>query len=579
VALVVVVFAPLMGLVLERLVFRHLRDAATSVKVVVTVGLLVALQGAAALIWGPESRFLPPLFPPGSVRVFGDVHLGLDQVVIMAVSLFTVLALGAMVRWTPFGLKVRASVDRPEMAELSGIDTARVSGISWALGFSTAALAGILLAPVLGLEAYVLTLFVIQAFAAALFARLESFALTLAGGFLIAFLEELSSAYLPNGCEVCLAVRPAVPFALIFAVMAIAALVPRSGLGRWVRRVTAERSAPPPSATPAPRRGSWVPGVVLAGGLALAGPFLEGRWLGRVEIGLAMAGVFASFVLLSGLSGQISLAHTAFVGTGAFTMGLFAQQLGLPFGLAMLLSGLAAVPVAIFVALPAIRLHGLHVALLTFGFGIVVTRIFESRLTGGTDGTVVPRPSLASSDHAYYYVLLVVAVAILVLARNLHRSPSGRVLAAIRDSEAGAAAIGVSIPLYRLAVFSLAAFLCGIAGAALGGLQGLVTFQQFHPILALVWLSVAVIGGMGSVWGAVAAAALWAFGSGEVGPWSQVGFGLGAVLLARNERGAVGMIAALAGRMRGLAPALGRVSAAYDGERPIDGEVAVARGS
>ena len=584
-ALVVVVFAPLMGLVLERVVFRHLRDAATSVKVVVTVGLLVALQGAASLIWGAESRFLPPLFPPGSVRVFGDVHLGLDQVSILAVSVFTLAVLGAIVRWTPFGLKVRASVDRPEMAELSGIDTARVSGVSWALGFSTAALAGILLAPVLGLDAYVLTLFVIQAFAAALFGRLESFGLTLVGGFLIAFLEELSSAYLPNGCEACLAIRPAVPFALIFAVMAIAALVPRSSLGRWVRRVSAEQSAPPPRAAPEARRMRWVPLVALLAGLALAGPFLGGRWLGRVELGLAMAGVFASFVLLSGLSGQISLAHTAFVGTGAFTMGLFAQHLGIPFGLAMLLSGLAAVPVAVFVALPAIRLQGLHVALLTFGFGIVVTRIFESRLTGGTDGTVVPRPSLAASDHAYYYVLLAIAAVMIAIARNLHRSPSGRVLAAIRDSEAGAAAIGVSIPLYRLAVFSLAAFMCGVAGAAIGGLQGLVTFQQFHPVLALVWLSVAVIGGTGSVWGAVAAAALWAVGSGEVGAVSQLGFGLGAVLLARSDRGIVGWIAATADRVRTLRPALGRVSAAYDGDRPAETEteteteVAVARGA
>jgi len=299
-----------------------------------------------------------------------------------------------------------------------------------------------------------------------------------------------------------------------------------------------------------------------------------------------MTGVFASFVLLSGLSGQISLAHTAFVGIGAFTMGLFAQHLGIPFGLAMLLSGLAAVPVAVFVALPAIRLQGLHVALLTFGFGIVVTRIFESRLTGGTDGTVVPRPSLAASDHAYFYVLLAVAAVMIVIARNLHRSPSGRVLAAIRDSEAGAAAIGVSIPLYRLAVFSLAAFMCGVAGAALGGLQGLVTFQQFHPVLALVWLSVAVIGGTGSVWGAVAAAALWAVGSGEVGALSQLGFGLGAVLLARSDRGIVGWIAASADRVRTLRPALGRVAAAYDGDRPPvrDGvrqtrEVVDARGS
>lgn len=581
-ALVVLVFAPLMGLVAERLVFRPLRDAATSVKVVVTVGLLVALQGAASMLWGTESLFLPPMFPEGSIEVFGSARLGMDHAWILGVSLVTLAGLGAIVRWTPFGLRVRAAVDRRELAELSGIDTGRVSAISWALGFSTAAVAGILLAPILGLSAFVLTLFVIQAFAAALVGRLESFPLTLAGGLLIAFLEELSSAYVPSGCSWCLAVRPAVPFALVFAVLAVAALVPRSGLGRWVRAVAAEPAAPPPSGRPESRRMDWVPALGLAVAVGALGAVLEGRWLLRAEHGLAMIGVFASLIILAGLSGQISLAHTAFVGTGAFAMGWLAGDLGVPFPVAMLLAGLAAVPVAVFTALPAIRLQGLHVALLTFGFGLVVTKLFESRLTGGTDGMPVPRPSVAEPDRAYFYVLLAVAVVLVAIARNLHRSPTGRVLAAIRDSEAGARAIGVSIPLYRLAVFSLAAFMAGIAGAALGGLQRLVTFQEFHPLLALVWLAVAVIGGLGSVWGAVVAGGLWAVGSAEASPVAQLAFGLGAILLARNERGVLGVLAGAGSALRRLRPTLARVAAAHDGRVADPGsteEVAIARGS
>lgn len=576
-ALVVLVFAPLMGLVAERLVFRPLRGAATSVKVVVTVGLLVALQGAASLVWGTESLFLPSLFPEGSVGVFGAIRLGLDHLWILGISLATLSALGAVVRWTPFGLRVRAAVDRRELAELSGIDTGRVSAISWALGFSTAAVAGILLAPILGLNAFVLTLFVIQAFAAALVGRLESFPLTLAGGLLVAFLEEFASAYVPSGCGICLAVRPAVPFALIFAVLAIAALVPRSALGRWVRAVALEPSAPPPAAGPESRRMRWAPALAVAVGVGVAGAMLEGRWLLRAEHGLAMVGVFASLMILAGLSGQISLAHTAFVGTGAFTMGWLAGDLGIPFPLAMILAGLAAVPVGIFTALPAVRLQGLHVALLTFGFGLVVTKLFESRLTGGTEGMAIPRPSLAGSDRAYFYVLLAVAAVLVAIARNLHRSPSGRVLAAVRDSESGARAIGVSIPLYRLAVFSLAAFMAGVAGAALGGLQRLVTFQEFHPLLALVWLSVAVIGGLGSVWGAVVAGAIWMVASAEVSPLAQVGFGLGAVFLARNERGILGVLSAVRERLSGLRRTLARAAAAHDGH-PTE-EVAVARGA
>src|SRR5437870_2820872 len=113
--LVVLIFAPAMGITLERLVFRSLRDAATSVKVVVTVGLLIALQGVASAIWGATSLFLPAVFPQGSVPVFGDVRLGFDQLSMLGVSLATMLLLAAVIRFTPFGLRVRGSVDRPDL--------------------------------------------------------------------------------------------------------------------------------------------------------------------------------------------------------------------------------------------------------------------------------------------------------------------------------------------------------------------------------------------------------------------------------------------------------------------------------
>jgi branched-chain amino acid transport system permease protein len=558
--LVVVGMAPALGVLLDRLVFRSLRDAPTSVKVVVTVGLLVALQGAVSLIWGDRPRFLPPPFPEGSVRVLGGVHLGYDQLGILVVSLATLGVLGAVIRWTPFGLRVRATVDRRDLAELVGVNTGWVSAASWAMGFATSAVAGILLSPVLGLDAFVLTLFVIQAFAAALLGRLESFPLTLAGGLLIAFLEEAATAYLPAACEPCLAVRPAVPFALVFAILAVAALVPRSSWGRWVRRGVTEPAAPAPGE---PRRGRWglLGGMLLVGLLVAGGGLLDGPWLLRVERGLAMAGVFASFVVLAGLSGQISLAHTAFAGTGAFVMAALTAN-GVPFVPALALAALTAVPVAVFVALPAIRLQGLHVALITFGFGLVVSRLFESStITGGTTGMTVGRPGFAPTDGAYYYVLLAVAVALVLAARNLQRSPTGRVLGAIRDSEVAARAIGVNLPLYRLAVFALSAFMAGAAGAVLGGLQRLVTFNDFHPLLALMWLSVAVIGGLSSPWGAVVAGALWAVGGSSAGAIAQLGFGAGAMFLARNERGLAGLLATVPRRLARMGHTLGRAAA------------------
>src|SRR5204863_9434631 len=109
----------------------------------------------------------------------------------------------------------------------------------------------------------------------------------------------------------------------------------------------------------------------------------------------------------------------------------------------------------------------------TFGFGLVVAQLFQSTLTGGTTGMTAPRPAFATSSVAYFYVLLTVAAVLVLLVRNVQRSATGRILAAIRDSEPAARSIGVRLPIYRLAVFALSGFMAAVGGAALASLQGL----------------------------------------------------------------------------------------------------------
>jgi ABC-type branched-subunit amino acid transport system permease subunit len=272
-------------------------------------------------------------------------------------------------------------------------------------------------------------------------------------------------------------------------------------------------------------------------------------------------------VLLSGLSGQISLTHTAFVGTGAFAMAFLTAH-GLAWPLALAVAGLVAVPVAVFVALPAIRLQGLNVALLTFGFGLVVAQIFQSTLTGGTTGVEASRPSFATSSVAFCYVALAVAVVLVLMVRNVRRSPTGRILSAIRDSEPAARSIGVRLPIYRLAVFALSGFMAAVAGATLASFQGLVTFNDFHPLYSLIWLSVAVIGGLGSATGAVVAGVLWGLGATSVGALPQVAFGLGAMFLAHNQRGIAGVLPELRVAFGRLTSVVGRAAAAHDALPP-----------
>src|SRR5207244_9576427 len=144
-----------------------------------------------------------------------------------------------------------------------------------------------------------------QAFSAALFGRLQGFPLAFLGGIGIALCEQAATVYLPSS-GVFLAVRPAVPFALIFGILAYAALVPGSRMGRWVRAGTGEPSAPRPSGAPSANRHVRLWGLGVAGALAAAAPLLGPEWLPRAERGLAFAGVCAGIAWVSGLCGRLS---------------------------------------------------------------------------------------------------------------------------------------------------------------------------------------------------------------------------------------------------------------------------------
>lgn len=545
--------APAAGIVAERLLFRPLRTAPTALKVVVTVGLLISLLGLAATIWGEAGLFVPTIIPVRSFRIAGSVAIGSDQLVVLAIAAGTTAALAVALTRTRFGLWIRAVVDRSDLAELAAIPSHRVSQGAWAIGFATAALGGILLSPLIGLSTFTLTLLVVQAYAAALIGRLESLPMTFVGGLVIAGLEQSATLYLPRECAACQILKPSIPFLLMFALLAWAAGFPRGRLGRWVATAAVqEPAAPPPQ--PKSSRPSRAPRTFASGLLLLCviAPLLSPRWLLRVEDALAVTGIFVSIAVLTGLSGQISLGHTAFVGTGAFVMGALAGRV--PFPIALVAAGAATVPVGFLVALPAIRLQGIFLALLTFGYGLVASSLFSSALTNAAAGVEVARPSFASSDLGYLYVLVVIVVLLVFLAANLERSPTGRILAAIRDSERASLAIGISLPSYKHAVFALSAFMAGIAGAGLGGFQRVVTFIDFHIFFSLVWLAVAVIGGLGSVWGAPVAGLVWLLlGSFAPGSKGQILFGLGAIVLARTPRG-------IAGSAGAVLDALGRLS-------------------
>jgi ABC-type branched-subunit amino acid transport system permease subunit len=244
-------------------------------------------------------------------------------------------------------------------------------------------------------------------------------------------------------------------------------------------------------------------------------PAVVGAKLPVYTNGLIFVLIFLSLNLLVRTSGQVSLCHAAFAAIGATTFSHLAGGLGLPWLLALVGAGLAAVPVGAIVAIPAIRLSGLYLALATFGFGLLVERmVFGTGLMFGKTGNrVSPRPQFGidlTSDKAFYFVCLAVVVLGCAAIVVLHRSRLGVLLRAMADSPVALATHGLSVNITRVLVFCISAFIAGVAGALFAAFSGTISGIGFGAFASLTWLTVLAIAGSGEVSAAVIAAFLLA---------------------------------------------------------------------
>ena len=212
--------------------------------------------------------------------------------------------------------------------------------------------------------------------------------------------------------------------------------------------------------------------------------------------------------ILVGDAGQVSLGHAGFLAIGAYTAVLMMTELGAPFPIALPAAGLVAGLFGFLLGLPALRLVGPYLAIATLGFGLAVTQIIgHSALFGGHMGLVVPAATLGplslSGDVEKYYVIVGTALLLALCARNLSVTRVGRALRAIRDSEIAAATMGVDVAFYKTLSFALSAAFAGIAGGLLALMTGFISPGVFTFTLSLIFLAMVVIGGLGSITGAV----------------------------------------------------------------------------
>jgi len=258
---------------------------------------------------------------------------------------------------------------------------------------------------------------------------------------------------------------------------------------------------------------------LLAGIAVLAIAALTAFGGGYLVYVVNLIGIFALVAiglnLLIGFSGQTSLGHAGFFAIGAYASALLAARFGLPFWLAVPIGSLVATAIGAFIALPALRLKNLYLAIATLAFGVVTQKlIFEWRaLTGGGAGLQVPMPSLfgltIGDGNRMIWVIAATLAAGTWAAATLAAGRTGRALTMLRESEAAAACIGIHVARYKVIAFALSAFYTAVAGGLYANLVRYINPESFDVNMSIMFLAMIVIGGLGSVGGALLGAAFY----------------------------------------------------------------------
>lgn len=573
------VVAVLLGLLMHTLVFRPLRHAPPLAKTVASVGLLLVLQAIVVLRFSSQGEPVKPLFDKRPVHLAG-IPFASDQLVLGGIVVAITVALWAVYRFTRFGLASRAAAEEEKGAILIGLSPERLAASNWVISAVLAAGIGVLAASVnASVDPTTITLLIIPALGAALVGRLSSFGVTVAAAFgiagaqgLLQFLAATKSWFPKAGNAPMPGVKEALPLLVIIAVLYLRGdRLPDRGATRTGRL--------PLAPAPAGVLGKTVTGAVV--GVAFL-VFLGPQW--RLAAINSLVGIVLclSLVVLTGYVGQISLAQMVFAGVAGFAMSKLATDFGLMFPVGPLLGALAATVFGCAAAVPALRVRGVNLAIVTLAAAATVENLVfkNSALSGGLRGASVPPPQLAGvhfgpNDAASFgdgklpsplfgLFCLTVMIGLAVLVANIRRSATGRQMLAVRANERAAAAGGINVARTKLLAFAVSSFIAGLGGALSAYRFGSVSAATFGSFASIAFLAFAYVGGISSVGGAVLGGMLVANGVAFTAVHNWLGIdpaftnlvgGLGLIATAvLHPEGMVGGLSLLAQRARARAP-------------------------
>jgi branched-chain amino acid transport system permease protein len=550
------VVGPAIGLFLWVVLARNLAKVSTVVMLVTTVGLYVALTPLTFLIFSDNPIYQRPGLAGNHVAVYHLLGVGVntDQLTVFIGTAVIGIALALMLRFTTAGLLIRAVVDSPSLSGLAGTDPRVVGAASWALGCLLAGLSGVMITPLVGLDPDAFTLLIVASLAAVVVARLGSLALAFVGALLIGLIQEISVKYLPSQSIWASGFRPSVPFIVMMVF-----LLAYQGFGTG-RAVATSRLATRSTTSDEVTTGPWVRPIgfaVIVGLVVVVSLILPDYWVGIVGSGVCLSIALLSYSVVTGQAGILSLCQISFAGLGAVFTAQLATNNHVPGLLALFIAALIVVPVALLVALIAVRLGDLYVALGTLAFALLVDNLIfpQNRFDQQGSGMLLNRPGLGpihfGGDKSFLFLALVLFVLLSLLVRNLRRSTTGMTLVAMRSSETGVSTIGHSVVRSKLVAFAVSGFIAAIGGGMLGFYGQRARPESFETLIGIVWLAVVITLGVRTSVGPLLAGLAFTIFPELIATWHwpqwaiqlpPLLFGLGAIGLAREPRGAVAQV-------------------------------------
>ena len=501
------------GGVVEVVIIRRFADASRLVLTVATIGLAQLLGGVQLFIpgWfgnaGLVGGFSTPLTFKATIEpvVFTGDHL-----LIVAIVPPIIAGLAWFFLRTDVGIAVRAASENTDRALLFGIPVRRLSTIVWVVAGGLAGLTFILKAPFAGSTSTALggiATLLLPALAAAVVARMESMPIAFGAGIGLGVLEQV---VFWNSRR-----ASAIDVAFLIVIL-LSLLLQRDRLSRafdgaasWsmtgiVRAIPRElRGLPEVRATKAAL-------FVIVAAAAILLPFVTGvGTVNLMSVGLVWGIVAASLVMLTGWGGHISLGHFAIVGVGAVAYGNVAMRWNLDLFVTLLIAGVAGGAAALIIGLPALRIRGLFLAATTLAFAVALDSFFlnptnfPNLIPGSIERPVLWERFDLSNERTMYFLVLAFLAATIAAARGIRRSRSGRILLATRDNDRAAAAAAVPTTAAKLSGFVLSGAVAGVAGGLYIMLLSGARAGSFQPNMSLEVFSTAVIGGLGSVGGAL----------------------------------------------------------------------------